>query len=83
MSDRPLTPRTRKVLAVLTDEFLPPGVLARRAGLPTRGRKELAALACCELVRLGLAEWHYYYCVTRMGCMRGDPISCRSAAWMP
>lgn len=45
--------------AALTDEFLPPGELAVRAGLSTRNRRELTTQACCALVRLGLAGWHY------------------------
>ena len=56
MSDRRLAPRTRRVLNALTDEFTAPGVIAERAGLPTRSRIEEAARLCDYLVKLGLAE---------------------------
>ena len=56
MSDRYLALRTRKVLDALDAEFATAGVIALRAGLPTRERAALAEQACGALVRLGLAQ---------------------------
>lgn len=52
----PLTIQARKVLAALTDEFATPGVIARRAKLPTRTRTETAVRICEALERRELAE---------------------------
>lgn len=51
-----LSPRIRMVLDALDDEFRIPSDIARRAGLPTRDRTEIAMGACATLEGQGLAE---------------------------
>ena len=56
MSKRNLSLRAIRVLDALDSEFAPAGVIAARAGLPTRSRIEDAARLCEHLVSVGLAE---------------------------